>query len=245
MPDCHARGGPVLAAGRRRRWLVLSMLAVLAAQIVGGCGLLAEPTPTRVPRRVQEAATATALAARGAAAAPTATPTPRRRVSPTPTATPTPLPPPTPGPDGSIGRLIIPRIGVDAPIIILGVNAKGEMETPQAPHIVAWYDFSAQPAAPGNVVMSGHLDFQTSIAVFWRLRELETGDEIRVQWADGRTYRYFVGWKKTYRTGQEPVAEIVGPTPQQTLTLITCTGTFDRATRNYDQRLIVRAALSS
>lgn len=183
---------------------------------------------------------ATAQAAR---TQPTSTPTPTRRATPTPTVVPTPLPPPKPRADGTIGRLIIPRIGVRAPLIVLGVDASGAMQTPDAPHVVAWYDFSAQPPAPGNVVMSGHLDFGTSTAVFWRLRELQTGDEISVEWADGRTYRYLVGWKQTYRNGEEPIAEIIGPTPQQTLTLITCTGTFVRSTRNYDQRLVVRAAL--
>ncbi|MBI4504737.1 MAG: class F sortase [Chloroflexi bacterium] len=229
----------------RGRALSLLALLTLAAVLTAGCGVSNEPTPTRNARRAQEAATATAVAARREGAQATATPTARRRVTPTPAATPTPLPPPEPGPDGSVGRLIIPRIGVNAPIIVLGVNGRGEMQTPQAPQVVAWYDFSAQPAAAGNVVVSGHLDFGTSIAVFWRLRELEAGDEMRVEWADGRTYRYFVGWKNTYPNGQEPVAEIVGPTPQQTITLITCIGIFNRAIRNYDQRLVVRGALAS
>jgi LPXTG-site transpeptidase (sortase) family protein len=224
---------------RRARLLaLLGTLAVLLA--LAGCGLRAEPTPTRTPQRAQEAATATALAEQARAQA-VSTPTPARRATPTPL--PTPLPLPQPKPDGTIGRIVIPRIGVNAPIIVLGVDAKGEMQTPDAPHIVAWYDFSGQPPGPGNVVMSGHLDFGTSTAVFWRLRELEYGDEIRVEWADGRTYRYLVGWKQVYRSGEEPIAEIVGPTPQQTLTLITCTGTFIRSARNYDQRLVVRAAL--
>jgi len=37
------------------------------------------------------------------------------------------------------------------------------------------------------------------------------------------------------------VAEIVGATPAEVVTLITCSGTFDRQTRQYSDRLVVRA----
>jgi sortase (surface protein transpeptidase) len=37
------------------------------------------------------------------------------------------------------------------------------------------------------------------------------------------------------------VDEIIGPTSQEVLTLITCAGNLNRETGRYDQRLIVRA----
>lgn len=226
------------------------VLGLAALLLLGGCGLLAEAVPAREPESAQESRPAatnrdvrpapTPPAQRAAGGSQNSA----RRARPTPTPVPTPLPPPKPGRDGSIGRLVIPRIGINAPLIVLGITRSGEMEAPRTGNVVAWYDFSAQPAGSGNAVMSGHLDWDKVVAVFWRLRELETGDEIRVQWADGRTYTYYVGWKQRYPNGQEPVGEIVGPTPQRTLTLITCDGKFDRTTRNYEERLIVRAALS-
>jgi sortase (surface protein transpeptidase) len=37
------------------------------------------------------------------------------------------------------------------------------------------------------------------------------------------------------------VDQIVGATPEEVITLITCSGTFSSATHQYDKRLVVRA----
>jgi sortase (surface protein transpeptidase) len=37
------------------------------------------------------------------------------------------------------------------------------------------------------------------------------------------------------------VDQIVGPTADQVVTLITCNGTFNSATHQYDKRLVIRA----
>jgi LPXTG-site transpeptidase (sortase) family protein len=139
-------------------------------------------------------------------------------------------------------RILIPRIGVDAPVVVKGVGDDGVMQSPDGPWDVAWYDFSARPGFGSNAVFSGHVDYRdVGPAVFWRLRELEQGDIIRVRLADGAEYGYRVMAKNTFDAATAPVAEIVGPTPQEVITLITCIGTFDQTTRQYDQRLVVRA----
>jgi LPXTG-site transpeptidase (sortase) family protein len=139
-------------------------------------------------------------------------------------------------------RLVIPRLGVDAPTITLGVDATGTMLAPAAPMDVAWYSFSAQPGQSGNAVMAGHVDYLNyGPAVFWRLREARAGDEVQVVLNDGTIFNYTVSSVTSYDADTAPVAEIVGPTPGETLTLITCTGTFDRTTRQYENRLVVRA----
>ena len=58
---------------------------------------------------------------------------------------------------------------------------------------------------------------------------------------DGFERVYVVSSTTSYNYATAPVAEIAGPTPREVLTLITCTGSFDRASRNYDRRLVVRA----
>ncbi|HXH21386.1 MAG TPA: class F sortase [Dehalococcoidia bacterium] len=156
---------------------------------------------------------------------------------------PTPAPQPTPEPSRApIVRLQIPRIGVDAPIVVLGVDAQGVMQDPKGPEEVAWYDFSAHPGWEGNAVFAGHVDYRNyGPAVFWKLRQLNLGDEIKVVLADGTTYSYRVVSSTQYVADQAPVQEIVGPTERQSVTLITCGGTFNTRTREYDQRLVVRA----
>lgn len=150
---------------------------------------------------------------------------------------------PTTASTSAIARLSVPRIGIDAPVAVMGVTADGIMQDPPGPTVVAWYDFSARPGAVGNVVMSGHVDYANyGPAVFYRLRDLRAGDEIRVTLADGSVFSYHVQSVTTYDADTAPVSEIVGRTPNESITLITCNGTFDRTSRQYDQRLIVRGA---
>ena len=141
-----------------------------------------------------------------------------------------------------VQRITIPRIEVDAPVVVKSTDANGVMESPDGPWDVAWYDFSARPGFGGNAVFSGHVDYRNvGPAVFWRLRELELGDAVQVRLADGTDYGYRVTAKSTFDAATAPISDIVGPTAKEVITLITCAGTFDRATRQYDQRLVVRA----
>jgi len=108
---------------------------------------------------------------------------------------------------------------------------------------VGWYTFSAVPGTAGNAVMSGHLDTATSpTAVFTRLKELKQGDPVSVI-ENGKRTDFEVFWSKSWPDDAAPLPLILGNAPSPTLTLITCAGTFDRASRNYNQRLVVRAKL--
>jgi len=155
----------------------------------------------------------------------------------------TPLATPAAATDGSpVARLLIPSIHVDAPVVVKGVGADGAMEVPDNARDVAWYDFAARPGAGGNVVFSGHVDFHgVGPAVFWNLGKLRAGDLVRVRLADGADYDYRVTGAGTFDADTAPVDQIVGPTPGDAVTIITCTGTFNPRTRQYDRRLVVRA----
>jgi LPXTG-site transpeptidase (sortase) family protein len=140
-------------------------------------------------------------------------------------------------------RILLPKLGVDAPIVLLGVLPNGAMDAPSKPLDVAWYTFSAKPGQPGNVVMSGHVDFVNyGPAVFARLDEMSLGDEVAVQLENGATLKYLVQSVDEYVEAEAPVQKIVGPTPNEAITLITCSGSFDARSRTYDKRLVVRAA---
>ncbi|MFN8585646.1 MAG: class F sortase [Dehalococcoidia bacterium] len=142
------------------------------------------------------------------------------------------------------GRLVVPRIGVDAPIVTLGLRADGTMPAPSGPLEVASYAFAAPPGEDGNFVLAGHVDFANyGPAVFYRLRELRAGDTFLVRLDDGTTFEYRVAWVAAYDEATAPVGEILGPTTSATATLITCAGTFSAAAHAYDQRLVVRADL--
>ncbi|MGE0228743.1 MAG: class F sortase [Dehalococcoidia bacterium] len=140
------------------------------------------------------------------------------------------------------GWLVIPRIGVSAPIVLLPLRADGTMPAPAGPLEVGSYTFAAKPGEAGNVVLAGHVDFANyGAAVFYRLRELRDGDEVVVTAGDGATYTYRVSSVVAYEEATAPVMDILGPTSEEVVTLITCAGTFDPQVHAYDQRLVVRA----
>ncbi len=144
----------------------------------------------------------------------------------------------------TIARLVIPAIDVDAPVTVKGLDTQGVMEAPDDPIHVAWYGFSTRPGSGGNAVFAGHVDYASAgPAVFWNLENLKSDDVIEIRLDDGTDYHYRVTAKGTFDEGAVPLDRIVGPTPGDSVTLITCAGNFNRATQRYDQRLVIRGEL--
>ena len=135
----------------------------------------------------------------------------------------------------------IPSIQVDAEIERRPI-VNGQMTDPSGPFVVAWYGATGRLGEPnGNVVLAGHVDYAgVGPAVFARVGELAEGDEIEVLGESVKSFRFTVVWSELYDEVTAPVDDIIGPTDEQSVTLITCGGTFDAAAQRYDQRLIVR-----
>jgi LPXTG-site transpeptidase (sortase) family protein len=154
-----------------------------------------------------------------------------------------PKPPQAPVEQALPARVVIPSIGVDAPVSVKTIGPDGTMQPPNGPEDVAWYDFSARPGAGGNAVFSAHVDYHDyGPAVFARLKDLKKGDIVEVRLADGSVRDYEVVLSVTYPAATAPFQEIVGVTSGEMVTLITCAGTFDAASRQYSHRLVVRAS---
>ena len=147
-----------------------------------------------------------------------------------------------------IERIIIPRIGIDAGIVTMGVDRDGTMQSPNRPEQVAWYNFSAPPGLGSNAVFSGHVDWYTGITgVFWGLRKLEEGDLIQIKMGDSTLYTYRVMSNEviTADLNAQQLGEIIGPARRDLVTLITCDGSFNGATQEYSKRRVVRGELVS
>jgi len=137
--------------------------------------------------------------------------------------------------------LVIPRLGVQAPVENKGIDSRNQMEAPDRPFDVAWYPFTAQPGAGGNAVFAGHRDFAgVGPAVFWKLEQLAPGDSIQVSGADQRQLRYQVTQTWDYTLSNIPMASVLAQGGGDQITLITCSGSYSRAA-GYDHRLVVRA----
>lgn len=191
------------------------------------------PTATRTPT--------VPPAPQPSAAPPTRTPTPP---PPPPTATRPPAAPPIAGPPpANVGvpvRVRIPSLGIDAAIEPVSTDADGNMATPSDPWDTAWYAPGPRPGQRGNAAIAGHVDYHgIGAVVFWDLNKLGPGDEVFVDTEDGKTLRFVVSDSTYYTPADAPLEQIFGPASTVNLNLITCGGTFNPATREYDHRLVV------
>jgi len=85
-------------------------------------------------------------------------------------------------------RVVIPAIGVNAPVMIVGQNNDGTVQTPPLGqhNLAGWYDHSVTPGQRGPSVIVGHVDSVTGPSVFFDLKKLRQGDVVEVRLADGR-----------------------------------------------------------
>jgi sortase (surface protein transpeptidase) len=140
-------------------------------------------------------------------------------------------------------HLEIPRVGVNADVAQLGVQEDGTLEAPATGEVVGWYQSSARPGQVGNMVVSGHVDWEKRSAVFASLATLAPGDTIDVVAEDGERYSYTVEWVREVESANAPLGDILGPTTDRWLTAITCGGRFNQEAHQYESRVIVRAVL--
>ena len=138
-------------------------------------------------------------------------------------------------------RLEIPAIGVTSSLVRLGLNADGTMQVPGDFQVAEWFTGAPQPGQLGPAVIAGHVDSRTGPAVFYRLRDLRPGDEVRVVRADHRVVRFRVDSLASYPKQALPDDAVYGATTTPALRLITCAGTFDRSRRSYRDNLVVSA----
>lgn len=178
------------------------------------------------------------------AAAPTA-PAPTPTVIPTPTvdvpiaaATPTPARLPVPP-----VRVVVASVGIDVPVVDVGVEAGGFMELPVDPAVGGWYRYGADPSSvDGNTVISAHVDAPDyPIGPFSRIRELSPGEQIEVTDAAGTVHRYAVETITSYPKTSLPVDELFARAGTRALVLITCGGAFDSRTGRYADNVVAIA----
>ena len=140
-------------------------------------------------------------------------------------------------------RLIIPKIGLEAAVEVVGLTADNAMASPSGPDTVGWYRLGPHPGNKGSAVIDGHSGYADgSAAAFDRLPELSKGDRFFVEDANGRRASFIV--RKTQLFARDAnAAAVFAPTASRRLNLITCTGSFDVAAGTHSQRLVVFADL--
>ncbi|MEU9855641.1 class F sortase [Streptomyces sp. NPDC047974] len=204
------------AYGRRGAWGVVAILLLAGVHLVrGGTEQLTAPGPPRPPA--------------ADAPAPAAPPPPARAGLPA----------------SAPIAVAIPAIGVDAPLARVGLDADGWLEAPPAEHPgrAGWYAGAVTPGEPGTAVLTGHVDTPAGPAVFHSLGALTRGRTVEVRRADGRTAVFTVHAVELLPKDDFPADRVYASTRAPELRLITCGGTYTRAT-GYTGNVVVSARLT-
>ncbi len=137
--------------------------------------------------------------------------------------------------------LKIPTLNVDARVLAVGVNQLGEVGTPEDIYDTAWYNKSAEPGAPGAMLIDGHVSGWSVKGVFYNLKNLTPGDTIQVERGDGAVLNYKVIRSQVYAYNKVDMNAALSPVidGKPGLNLITCDGNVIRGTNEYSQRIIV------
>jgi sortase (surface protein transpeptidase) len=138
-------------------------------------------------------------------------------------------------------QVAIPSIGVAAPLVGLGLTADRRLEVPEDYAVAGWYTGGPEPGQPGPAVIAGHVDSKRGPAVFYRLVDLRRGDRVVVRYSDGTVVAFLVEHRERHPKQAFPTARVYGRTDGPALRLITCGGSFDRASGHYRDNLIVFA----
>ncbi|MEN3612784.1 class F sortase [Plantactinospora sp. ZYX-F-223] len=242
-PDATASG-----AGERhgRPWRVagtvlVALLALVGAGLIGAALNAPEPTSApqpsagAAPNYLDRAATGSDLGT-----SPSPTPAPEGGTSGTPAPTPVlarsePI------------KIMIPKIGVDATIMPVGLTPDGMVQVPPLAkaELAGWYQSGPTPGEAGNSVIVGHVDSkEIGPAVFFQLGALLPGDAIEVIRKDGSLVTFVVDGVKSYPKAAFPTELVYGPTDEPGLRLVTCGGDFDERVGSYPDNVIAFARLA-
>ncbi|MDQ3481730.1 MAG: class F sortase [Actinomycetota bacterium] len=139
-------------------------------------------------------------------------------------------------------RIDIPKIGVSASLVDLGLDEEGVMETPQVAEKAGWFTPSPPPGIPGATVISGHVTYNGP-AVFLKLGDLRRGDRVEVEREDGVTTLFEVSRIGSFPKEGFPTDAVYSQPEGSELRLITCGGKYDEANNRYLSNVIVWAKI--
>ena len=160
----------------------------------------------------------------------------------------TAVPAPTVPPASAAGapsppvKIRIESIGASAPVDPLGLNKDGTLQVPTDYKRAGYYIGRPAPGAVGPAIIAAHVDSKAGPAVFYRLRDVQPGDEVVVTRADKSEVVFIVERVEQHPKNAFPTEAVYGSTEGATLRLITCGGSFNKRSGHYRDNLIAYAS---
>jgi LPXTG-site transpeptidase (sortase) family protein len=141
--------------------------------------------------------------------------------------------------EGVATRLVIPKLNVDAPVVIAPIrNGTWDVEH-LGQTLVGHLEGTAPPGSASNIVLAAHVTLDFNVyGPFAGLSLLEEGDELIV-YENDRMFRYEVS---RYYVVDRSNVDVAYPSDEPEITLITCSR-WNREAGRYLDRLVVKGKL--
>ncbi|MEC3981085.1 class F sortase [Amycolatopsis sp. H20-H5] len=139
----------------------------------------------------------------------------------------------------------IPKIGAESSLITVALDIHGKIATPSVkkPMQAAWYRLGPVPGDVGPAIVLGHVDGNKQPGIFYKLKDVNPGDEVFIDRSDGKKLKFVVDHKDQVPKDQFPQDAVFGNTDKPQLRLITCGGAFDHEEHSYKDNIVVYANL--
>jgi Sortase domain len=139
-------------------------------------------------------------------------------------------------------QLTIPTLGVHAPVQpVLTTNS--QLDVPDDPLQLGWWAGSARiGATTGTIVIDGHVDSATAgPGALFRLTDLNAAARIVITTTTGQHQTYLVTGRRIYPKTNALPPDLFTTTGPPRLILITCGGSFNATTHNYQDNMVLFA----
>ena len=126
----------------------------------------------------------------------------------------------------------------------VGVDQNKQVAVPNNIHLAGWFRDTVLPGKKGLSIIDGHVDGRTSAGIFKSLGNLKQDDQFTVEMGNGSSKTFKIKKVSTIDTSLAN-NELFSQDPliKSQLNLITCGGTFDKQSKQYDKRVIAVSEL--
>jgi hypothetical protein len=225
-------------AGRRAPVAALAVAGLLTAS--GGVVLLATPPALHVAAAWVPSGAGAAAPAPAPGSSPTSTPAPPGA----PPAVPPAVAAAVPAAVAAPARLDVPDLGLEVPVVPVGVDDAGALDVPADPRVAGWWSSGAVPgAAQGSTVLAAHVDAAgVGAGPLSRLLRAPLGTVVEIGTTDGSTLRYALTERRSHAKDAGLPAELFRADGPPRLVVITCGGAFDAAAGRYADNVVLIAS---